>query len=219
MPYVKHRKRRRRRQAKLIARPDRTVALPPLSGPRHVAFGPDGRHVYLMNEMSASVAVFAWDAKDGTLSLLQSIDLLPEEFAGLKSGGALLVHPEGHSLYATTRSHGSSGMPAAPGLDQLVWLKINARSGLLTIGEAQPSGGGIPRSFALSPDARHLHVGHQCSGTVSPFAIGKDGRPTPDGNPLRTPVPVCLVFGSNGSWQSSDNIVAEKDSGLSRDTM
>jgi 6-phosphogluconolactonase len=173
--------------------PDRHVNLPALSGPRHVTFGPEGHRLYLVNEMSATITVLSWDAADAAMRPLQTVDLLPEGFEGLRSGAAIVVHPQGERLFATARSHGSSGMPAMPGLDLLVEFSIDRESGLLALIGRQPSGGGIPRSIVLSPDARHLYVGHQCSGTVVEFAITASGA-MPTGRVIVTPVPVCLTF-------------------------
>lgn len=38
---------------------EQSVALRPVSGPRHLRFGPDGRFAYLVNELSGQVTVFA----------------------------------------------------------------------------------------------------------------------------------------------------------------
>ncbi len=178
---------------RLIPRPEKAVKLPPLSGPRHGVFAPDARHFYLINEMNATLTVYDWQAKEGRLVSIQAVDLLPPDFDGLRSGAAIEIHPSGRFLYATTRSHGSSGMPSKPGQDLLIWLHVDLYSGLLTLGDRMDSGGGIPRSIALSPDARQLHVAHQCSGNLVAFNL-IDGVPSPTGQVTKTPVPVCMAF-------------------------
>lgn len=181
-------------KGQLIVRPENTLALPPLSGPRHAVFSSDARFVYLVNEMSATLTVCAWDSDAGTLAILQSLDLLPDGFEGLRSGSAIVLHPDDRRLFVTTRSHGSSGMPAKPGLDLLVCVTVNPDNGLAEIAARLPSGGGIPRSIALMPDGRHLLIGHQCSGTVISFSL--EGEvPETTGHAIATPVPVCLLFG------------------------
>jgi 6-phosphogluconolactonase len=37
----------------------------PGTGPRHIAFGRDGRFAYLVTELSAELRVLRWDAKGG----------------------------------------------------------------------------------------------------------------------------------------------------------
>lgn len=178
---------------RLIPLPERMVALPPLSGPRHLAFAPSARHAYLINEMNATISVFAWDGATGTLDLLQSVDLLPVGFEGLRSGAAIAVHPDGRHLYATTRSHGSSGMPPKPGLDQLVWFDIDPATGCLSPGGSLDPGGGIPRDFAIAPSGNFLYVGLQRSGRIVEYALD-NGIPSATGRTMETPVPVCLTF-------------------------
>jgi 6-phosphogluconolactonase len=178
---------------RLVPRLDLRIEQPPLSGPRHLAFSPDGRFAYLINEMSATVAVFGWNGDTGVLAPLQTVDLLAEDFAGLRSGAAIMNHPDGRHLYATTRSHGSSGLPVAPGLDRLVWFAVDSATGLLTFAGRTESGGGIPRAIALSPDTNRLYIGHQCNGVITEFALA-DGTPINTGRVIATPVPVCLLF-------------------------
>lgn len=45
----------------------REVALRPGSGPRHLAFHPDGSQAYVVNELAPTVTVCHWDADDGVL--------------------------------------------------------------------------------------------------------------------------------------------------------
>lgn len=187
---------------KLVPRPEHNVRLAPGSGPRHVAFDSQARFVYLMNEMSATITAFAYDSDHGVLQEIQNTDLLPEGFSGLRSGAELGVHPTGRFLYATTRSHGSSGEPPIRGLDSLVWFEINAMDGTLRLRGRTPSGGELPRSFAFDHHGDHLYVGHQASGTVVTFRIDPEtGTPAATGEIVTTPVPVCLLF--NHEYQSS----------------
>lgn len=179
----------------LTPHPELGLAMPPGSGPRHGVFSADGRHAYVINEMNATVAVLAVDVETGALGLLQMLDLLPEGFTGARSGGEIALDCKGTTLYASTRSHGSSGLSAAPGLDTLIWLTRDRETGLLSPAGRIASGGGIPRAFILDQDGRHLLVAHQCTGTVISFAIDPVyGSLSESGGALRTPVPVSLVL-------------------------
>jgi 6-phosphogluconolactonase len=182
-------------RGKLVPRPECNARLPPGSGPRHVVFGPQGRFLYLMNELSASITAFAYDQRQGELREIQTAQLLPNDFSGLRSGAELGIDPTGRFLYATTRSHGSSGEPPVRGLDSLVWFKIDAQSGVLSLRGSAPSGGEIPRSFTFDGNGGSMLVAHQCSGSLVPFLIDPEtGAPRPVGEITATPVPVCLRF-------------------------
>jgi 6-phosphogluconolactonase len=179
--------------ARVVPRPQCNIRLAPGSGPRQIAFGPRARFVYLMNEISSTVTTFAYDATRGGLREIQSTDILPEDFTGLRSGAAIAVHPTGRFLYATTRSHGSSGKPPVRGIDAIAWFDIDQNSGLLRLTGRVGSGGEIPRSFAFDGSGDYLFVGHQCSGTIVTFRIDQStGAPIATGEVVATPVPVCL---------------------------
>ena len=181
-------------RSKLLPRPELTVQMAAGSGPRHMAFERDSSFAFAINEISATITGFRYDAAGGGLLALQTVDLLPDGFGGLRSGGEICVHPVGRFLYATTRSHGSSGEPPVRGLDTICWFEI-AESGLLTLKGRIPSGGEIPRSFVFDETGKRLFVGHQCSGTVVEFQIEPDtGKPVATGRVIRSPVPVCLCF-------------------------
>jgi 6-phosphogluconolactonase len=182
---------------RLVTRPELTVDLPLGSGPRHLVFDAAGRFAYLMNELSATVTAFRYQRRDGALQAFQSVDLMPEGFEGHRSGAEIRIHPQGRFLYATTRSHGSSGEPAARGLDALLWFEIDASDGRLRLRGREFAGGEIPRSFAFDRSGTHILVGHQASGTIASFRLDLgSGAPTPTGEVVETPVPVCLCAGA-----------------------
>ena len=51
---------------------------PPGSGPRHMAFHPNGKWVYVLCELDGNVVVCDWDSAAGTLVPRQSIYALPD---------------------------------------------------------------------------------------------------------------------------------------------
>jgi 6-phosphogluconolactonase len=184
---------------RLIPRPERSVALSPGSGPRHLTFDRQGRTAYLINEMSATISVFAYDGESGALREVQHIDLLPEGFVGLRSGAGIALHPDGRFLYATTRGSTSSGEAATPGLDAVVWFEVVADDGRLAFRGRTLTGGQIARDIAIDPDGGHLRVAHQGSGDIVSFSLEpRSGAPIAVGRPLLTPVPVCLRWVTSG---------------------
>ncbi len=59
----------------------------PGSGPRHFAFAPSGKFLYLANEMASTVTVFSFDERSGTLQSKQTISTLPIFQKSERSGG------------------------------------------------------------------------------------------------------------------------------------
>src|SRR5216683_3062446 len=49
------------------------VKVSPGSGPRHAAFHPNGKFVYVLNEMQSTVVVFSYDPSTATLKTLQQL--------------------------------------------------------------------------------------------------------------------------------------------------
>ena len=162
------------------------ATLPPGSGPRHIAFRPDGKFAYVINEMLCTMSVFAVDAKSGGLADVQSISTLPpgETVQRGQSTAEVIAHPSGKFLYGSNRGHNT-----------IVAYAIEAASGKLTLIEHQSTLGKTPRHFAIDPSGGWLLAENQESDTVVVFRIdAKTGRLTPTGQSLAVPVPVCAVF-------------------------
>jgi 6-phosphogluconolactonase len=79
----------------------------PGSGPRHFAFAPSGRFVYLANEMASTVEVFSYNKDSGTLSSKQTISTLPKTFTGKNEVAEIVVDAKGRSLYVSNRGDDS----------------------------------------------------------------------------------------------------------------
>jgi 6-phosphogluconolactonase len=154
------------------------------SGPRHMAFSRDQRFVYSLDELTATITMLRHDATTGSMEELQSISTLPKDFKGPKSGAEIAVEPSGRFLYASNRGH-----------DSIAIFSIDAEQGRLTaLGHASTEGK-TPRHFAIDPEGRHLLVVNQDSGNLVTFKIDQDtGALTQQGEPLKLPEPVCILF-------------------------
>ncbi len=160
------------------------IATKPGAGPRHMAFRPDGKFAYSVNEMDATVSVFAYTPASGALREVQTVSCLPAGYEGRKSGAEIEVHPSGKWLYVSNRGH-----------DSVVVFDIDPASGTVAFKEAHPSGGKTPRHFAITPDGRHLIVGNQESATLVISRIDDStGLLTPLPGQAEVPQPACIVF-------------------------
>jgi len=52
--------------------PSSGASTAPGPGPRHIPFCPDGRFLYVTNELNATVTAFAYDAASGTIGQTSS---------------------------------------------------------------------------------------------------------------------------------------------------
>ena len=74
------------------------------AGPRHFAFHPNGKIVYVLGELDGAVYVFDYDAATGQLKEKQSVSALPPDFQGKPSAADLHITPDGKFLYGSERT-------------------------------------------------------------------------------------------------------------------
>ncbi len=156
----------------------------PGAGPRHLDFSPDGKHLYVIDEMGSTVTVFRWNGARGALKEVQAISTLPKDFRGRSTCAEVYVHPNGRFLYGSNRGH-----------DSIAVFGINPSKGTLTPIEFVPTGGKTPRNFAIDPSGEYLLAGNQRSGNVMVFRIdGTTGHLAATGEKVEVPSPACLMF-------------------------
>ena len=152
----------------------------PKAGPRHLVFHPNGRIVYLLNELDANVDVLAFDAARGTLSPLQTLSSLPAGFTGKPWAADLHVTPDGRFLYTSERTTSTLATFAIdPASSQLKWVAH-------TPTEKQP------RGFNIDPSGRFLVAVGQESHAVTLYAIDPSSGAL---KPLRN-----YSLGKNPNW-------------------
>jgi 6-phosphogluconolactonase len=160
-----------------------SASVEPGAGPRHLAFHPNGRRVFVINELSSSITSFAWDGAKGTLRSLGTISTLPRDFAGQNSTAEIAVHPNGRFLYGSNRGH-----------DSIAVFGIPADGPLVPV-EHEPTRGKTPRNFTIDPTGKWLIAANQGSGTLAVFSIDqKTGALSATGPLASVGSPVCVLF-------------------------
>jgi len=155
----------------------------PGSGPRHIAFSPDGKTACVISEMACTVTVFDWDGKRGKLTQRQSLSLLPPgQYKDWFTAAEIAYRPDGRFVYATVRGHNSISV-----------LAVKRRK--LSLIQNLPCGGDFPRGMGIDPSGRWLLVGNQKSKTVTVFGINaRTGMLTPTGQVLDAGISVDVKF-------------------------
>ena len=157
----------------------------PGTGPRHLAFHPNGKFVYLLTEMGSSVTTFAYSAQKGSLSALQTVPALPKDYSGVREAAEIVVHPSGKFVYASNRGTANS----------IAAYKIDASKGTLTPAGIFSTKGQIPRNFTIDPTGQFLLAANEDSGNIVVFKIdAATGELTPTGQAEEVPAPVCITF-------------------------
>jgi 6-phosphogluconolactonase len=161
------------------------ATLAPGSGPRHAAFSADGRFLYVLSELSLTVAVFSYAADTGALAELQTISTLPGKVEEGYSAAEIALHPSGRFLYTSNR-----------GNDSIAVFVVDKATGRLAALQHKPTGGKTPRSFALDPSGSFLLAANQGSDTITVFRVDwRTGTLAAMDNVIKVPSPVCVLFG------------------------
>jgi 6-phosphogluconolactonase len=161
----------------------RSLAMPPGSGPRHLAFAPSGQRVYVINELSSTIASVAWDPATGGLKSEAIVPTLPPGYAGTNTTAEIVVHPTGRFVYGSNRGH-----------DSIAVFRADA-GGKLTLVEHEPTGGKTPRNFAIDPTGRWLIAANQDSNSLVVFRINPEtGALDRVGPAVSVVLPVCVTF-------------------------
>jgi 6-phosphogluconolactonase len=153
------------------------------TGPRHVAFGPAGKFMYVLGELQSTVTVFANEAQN-TYRSVQQVSALPKGFTGRNDAAEIAVHPNGKFLYTSNRGH-----------ESIAIFAIDPAKGTLTFVAHVPTGGKEPRHFAIDPTGKFLLAENQLSNNIVVFKIdAATGGLTPTGQVVEVPSPVNLTF-------------------------
>ncbi len=155
------------------------IAIKPGSGPRHTTFHPNGKFIYLINELSGEVTAFSYDK--GAMNIIQYIAADTVNAAG---SADIHVSSDGKFLYASNRLKA----------DGIAIFSIDQTSGKLTKVGYQLTGI-HPRNFNITPDGRFLLVACRDSDVVQFFERDKEtGLLKATGMEIEMSKPVCVRF-------------------------
>ena len=155
--------------------------LAPGSGPRHIAFTPDYKYAYVVNELGSSITGFRYDPDHGSLKEIETLSTLPKGAdAKGNSCAEVVVHPSGKFVFATNRGH-----------DSVATFAIDPATGKLTYGGEQHEGIKEPRGFNVDPSGTWAVTANQNSDSVVVFKIdAKTGELKPTGVRVEVGKPV-----------------------------
>ncbi|MBI4306524.1 MAG: lactonase family protein [Chloroflexi bacterium] len=169
---------------KLTANHPPSISVAPGAGPRHIDFHPNGRYMYLINEIGNTITAFEYDGAKGTLKEIETMPSLPLGWTGENTTADIHVAPSGKFVYGSNRGH-----------DSIVIYVIDGSTGKLTYVGHEPTRGKTPRNFAIDPSGTWLFAENQNSDTIHTFKIDQQtGRLTATGDIADVPSPVCMKF-------------------------
>lgn len=160
------------------------IGIQPGSGPRHLAWHPSGRALYVLNELGSNVSALRFDAGRGALEVFQTASARAEGAGGENSAAEIAASPDGRFLYASNR-----------GDDNIAVFAIDGGSRRLALVGHVSTAGRRPRSFAIDPSGRWLIAANQDSNALVVFRIDPAaGLPAAIGSSVTVSKPVCVLF-------------------------
>ena len=167
----------------LVAAAQPTIAAVPGGGPRHLTLSADGRFMYLVQEMAATV--LAYCRQGDHWELMQELPVNEDSFDGNDGAADIKLSPDGRFLYASNRGDANT----------LAIYRVDSASGKLSKVGNQSTLGVGPRNFNISPNGKFLLVANQQSDEVVVFARNAEtGLLSDTGQRIAVGSPVCLVF-------------------------
>jgi 6-phosphogluconolactonase len=133
-----------------------TAAMPKGAGPRHLRLSSDGRWLYVLCELDATIGVFAVAPGTGLLERRQILRTQPEGFAAKCAD--LHLTPDGQFLFASERTTST-----------LTACRIASDGTLSILGQTATET--FPRGFAIDPRGKFLLAVGQHSHHLSVYRI------------------------------------------------
>ena len=157
------------------------LTLPPGSGPRHLAFHPNKKFVYCIEELSGMISGYAYNK--GIMTTIQRIPAHESTYAGPFGSADIHISHDGKFLYASNRAKENN----------LAIFSIDPKNGTLKFVALHPTLGEHPRNFIIDPTGNYLLVANQFTNNIVVFKRdSKTGLISPSGTEISVPKPVCL---------------------------
>ncbi|WP_122550077.1 lactonase family protein [Pseudomonas viridiflava] len=171
------------KNGKLVPIGEGYVTVPENTGPRHLAFAPNGKFLYVVGEMSGTVTAFSIDDKTGGLKQVNQANGIPARLK-LAPGQArdarnndlkddptpriwaadVRISPDGKWLFTSERTSSSVSV-----------FKVDPATGKVTFVENYPVEEKQPRNIAVAPNGRWLLVTGEKAEKVGSYSIAADG--------------------------------------------
>lgn len=165
-----------------VLEPLQETGLKPGAGPRHIALHPNGRFVFVMNELDSSVVSLELDNATGVFAFIDAKPAVPAEARDKNHCADIQISPDGRFVYGSNRGH-----------DSIAIFSVDQDSGKLALVDYTPCGGSTPRNLAITPSGRHLFSANQNADRVTIFARdGATGKLTDTGRAIEVGTPMCV---------------------------
>ncbi len=152
------------------------------AGPRHLVFHPNGKWVYVINELTSSISTLSKN-EEGEYKLGATVSTLPTNYSLHNQCADIHISQDGKFLYASNRGHNSIAI-----------FRVEENQGRLDMIGIQPTGGDWPRNFALSTDDEFIIVANKKSNNLVSFKRDKSTGLLNYVDSIKASSPVCILF-------------------------
>ncbi len=156
----------------------------PGAGPRHLVFHPSGDFVYVVNELNSTVTACRYEKENGTLTRLNAVSTVEENYEGTKYPAAVRMHPNGNYVYASTRGD----------MNSIAVYKVDEEGDFFRI-QVMEDVPVWPRDFNIDPSGHYLLAAGERSHEIELFNIdGESGKLSRAQIKTQLPAPGCILF-------------------------
>lgn len=147
-------------EGKLAAQEPAEVTTVEGAGPRHMAFHPNKRYAYCVNELNSTVDVWQLSDPHGKIECVQTLDMMPSDFTDTRWAADIHITPDGRHLYACDRTS-----------SLLTVFSVSEDGSVLAVEGFQPTET-QPRGFNIDNSGKYLIAAGQKSHHIALYEIG-----------------------------------------------
>ena len=155
----------------------------PGAGPRHLTFHPNGKWIYVVNELDCTVSLIEKNDQQGGYKLGKSVSTLPDDFVEPNTCADIHISQDGRFVYASNRGHNSIAI-----------FEVSPHDGNIKLLGHQSTYGEWPRNFTLSPNENYVLVANQYTHNIVSFKRNKITGLLSYISEIEAPNPVCILF-------------------------
>ena len=158
------------------------IKLPPGSGPRHMAIHPNGKLLFVANELGCNVSVVQL-LDNGAFKVVETVSTLPTDFTKPNTCADIHLSPEGNFLYVSNR-----------GMNSIAIFAVNEKEQKVKLLGHEDTKGEAPRNFTLTPQGDFLLVANQNTDNIVAFKRNAETGLLSYTDQINAFKPVCLLF-------------------------
>jgi 6-phosphogluconolactonase len=158
------------------------IKLAPGSGPRHMVIHPNGKLLFVANELSSSISVIQM-LENGSFRIVETVSALPADYSKPNTCADIHLSSEGNFLYVSNR-----------GMNSIAIFSVLEKDSKIKLVGHEDTRGEMPRNFTLTPNGDFLLVANQNSDNIVAFQRNAVTGLLTYTDQINAYTPVCLLI-------------------------